>query len=170
MQLLHDFDSPEGRLEYGQFFSESNISPPIHVSRFVTVTRVYHNTSGLSTRFVTKNSCPLVPLWKYFDLLRPAKQKAPIAVQRAGGMQKGGPLPAPKASARGTGLVNLLYHILVIIKARPPAAQSFRAISIQQRIASKLTLYNPARVWYNKGTKCGDMDRMLLHQKFISSH
>lgn len=41
------------------------------------------------------------------------KKKAPSAVQRAGGMQKGGPLPAPKASARGTGLVNLLYHILV---------------------------------------------------------
>ena len=38
------------------------------------------------------------------------KQKAPSTVHRAGGMQKGGPLPAPKASARGTGLVNLLYH------------------------------------------------------------
>lgn len=50
------------------------------------------------------------------------------------------------------------------------AAQSFRAISIQQRIASKLTLYNLDRVWYNKRVKCGDMDRMLLHQKFISSH
>ena len=39
------------------------------------------------------------------------KQKAPSAVQRAGGMQKGGPLPAPKAFARGTGLVTPLYHI-----------------------------------------------------------
>ena len=39
------------------------------------------------------------------------KKKAPSAVHRVGGMQKGGPLPAPKASARGTGLVNLLYHI-----------------------------------------------------------
>ena len=59
--------------------------------------------------------------------------------------------------------------INLLLKARPLAAQSFRAISIQQRIASKLTLYNLDRVWYNKGTKCGDMDRMLLHQKFISS-
>ena len=38
------------------------------------------------------------------------KKKAPGALNRAGGMQKGGPLPAPKAFARGTGLVNLLYH------------------------------------------------------------
>ena len=39
------------------------------------------------------------------------KKKAPGALNRAGGMQKGGPLPAPKASARGTGLVTSLYHM-----------------------------------------------------------
>lgn len=40
----------------------------------------------------------------------------------------------------------------------------------QQRIASKLTLYNLARVWYNKGTKCDDVGWMSLHQSFILSH
>lgn len=39
-----------------------------------------------------------------------------------------------------------------------------------QICCKKLTLYNPARVWYNKGTKCGDMGWMSLHQSFILSH
>ena len=39
--------------------------------------------------------------------------------------------------------------INLLLKARPLAAQSFRAISIQQRIASKLTLYNLDRVWFD---------------------
>lgn len=60
--------------------------------------------------------------------------------------------------------------INLLLKARPLAAQSFRAISIQQRIASKLTLYNLDWVWYNKGTKCDDVDWMSLHQSFILSH
>lgn len=53
--------------------------------------------------------------------------------------------------------------INLLLKARPLAAQSFRAISIQQRIARKLTLDDLDRVWYNKGTKCDDIFRVSLH-------
>lgn len=42
----------------------------------------------------------LFPIWKYFDLLRPAKQKAPSASHRAGGMQKG-PTACPQSIRQG---------------------------------------------------------------------
>lgn len=37
--------------------------------------------------------------------------------------------------------------------------ERIKALRIQQRIASKFALYNLARVWYNKGTKCDDVGR-----------
>ena len=117
---------------------------------------------------------------KWFRI-RSAKKRKPPARWTALGVGKKGDLCLPPKHPPGAqGL--WIYYTTLCVNPQIYAENTLNqlASNLPQSIkwllyrihlqGGKLSLYSEVQMWYNKGTKCGDMDRMLLHQKFILSH